>query len=228
MWSDDFELALREARRSIISSEASFGQRLLNDLLERQEELAAVRPTIRPRSRFQLVAAAALVVLIGLTSLGSISSERTIPLGFVLRAEFTPGHDEVPALADWMAFVNTSGAAEELSVSISQDAGRRATLLVIGVAPRTGPQELARALRRHYPVLRAASFEMTDFIGTIEETLLQRFARDLLRLEIDPADPERARETILEQLRLANDERAEVRIEQKERYRRIEVRLERD
>jgi hypothetical protein len=201
----------------------SVRDRLEEELLQEHHRRYGKRTRRRTLLRPAFALPALAVVILGI---GAIPASYPVAVGSVLTLALPPTAGAPPAVADLLQSLESAGAADDVSVSVSQRAGAGARLMLILIGSRVPEDDVVQQLRGGYPVLADARVTADPLVGSVRSSLAEKLGRALFPIEVSLNDVEEARGKILEELAAGGYGASRVDVRDEDDHRAIDVELE--
>lgn len=187
-----------------------------------QELLAAYDTRVGRRARhvrsplWRFATAAGLVL--GLVSATQVSAEYKVEVGKRIRLVLPAGHEVPPGFGERVAraFVSESSRLVDVGAMLRRTPDGSATLVVDVWGDRLiqGGDGMERL--RAVPELAGIPVEVTNLEGRVRDNLLGLVGHRLFRAGASPEERERARQRLIEELRLQEGDGAEIQVDVEE------------
>ena len=215
--------SLRSAHRGGSEIGAPARDKLEEDLLHEHRRRYGGRARRRAFLRPAFALPALAVAILGI---GAIPASYPVAVGSVLTLALPPTAGAPPAVADLLQSLESSGVADDVSVSVSQRAGSGARLMLILLGSRVPEDDVVQQLRGGYPVLADARVTADPLVGSVRSSLAEKLGRALFPIEVSVNDVEEARGEILEELAAGGYGASRVDVRDEDDHRAIDVELE--
>jgi hypothetical protein len=147
----------------------------------------------------RLVLASTALLVLGIAAC-TIPTEYQAEVGKNVSIHVPAGAGDLPAVGKMVAFLESTGLADEVSVSISEQSDGSADIWVMAWGQKISRDDLINRMREEYPVLGQSLFEIHELEGTVRGTYAEKLGHQVLEIEVNADTVEEIREEILQQL----------------------------
>lgn len=177
---------------------------LEKQLLSRHRQLyprkAGWKMLINPRWRTgRLVLASSALLVLGIAAC-TIPTEYEAEVGKNVSIHVPAGAGDLPAVGEMVEFLESTGVADEVSVSISEQSDGSADVWVMAWGQKVSRDDLINRMREQYPVLNRSLFEVQEMAGTVRGSLAQKLGHEVFEIEVHADTIEEIRAQFLQQL----------------------------